>query len=244
MALLYRDLQDNLREAEAVGAGGDGYRDALVRRAELELLAGAAFAGERARQRAAYQRAFALAELALRQRPAIEAVFAHDGSFEQVLEQVEEGDFDPLLLRATATFYLYRDVYGLWERMRRRADLAEARVTLETMAAINPAWEEGVIQFSLGIYYLSLPRVLGGDLERARGLMDEAVELGPRRLVARWGRGKYLAVRLGDEQLFREDLQWVASFPEANKRGPDLWNRYFQLDARTLLNAMQPDAAQ
>lgn len=230
-AELLADLNTALWAAESVDPSAESYREALIQRSELMLLYGAAFGASRKQQRLYYRRAYDFAQQAFLIRTEVDP------------ERIGEEDFDPLLLRTTATFYLFRDTYGLLERIRRRSELTAARETLDTMMRLNRNWEDGVLQFSLGIYYLSLPGVFGGDLTVAETLINEGVTAGPKRLVALWGRGKYLAVKLKDTDMFQRDLQRVAEFPADQLEGPALWNRYFQIDARRLLEAANHAAA-
>jgi len=231
------DIEQVLAGYEQVVAQDPVYQDAQIRIARLYLLLGAAHATSRSEQRGFYSLAKQAAERALRKNPRIRGNLEAGESMVEATLELKEDDYEPLFLWVTSVFYTFRDVARLPERILRRQRLQEAASILENMIRTAPHWNDGALQFSLGIYYLSVPQIMGGNRDKARQLMDEAVSMGDQRLLPRWGRAKYLASELGDWDLFRSDLEWVATRDPSKLSGPAIWNAYFQEDARRLLDS-------
>jgi hypothetical protein len=103
------------------------------------------------------------------------------------------------------------------------------------MEQLDKSWEEGAVPFTRAFYYFVVPRSLGGDRDKAAGAFARAVELGPNRLVIRWGRARFFDVLTKNREGFVDDLQWVAARdPETCSDAP-AWKAYVQRDAKQLL---------
>lgn len=208
-----------------------------LQQGQLQLLYGVAFVANRAERQLWFDKSKESALRSLRAAQAFpEAADFTDNRLDvTVIAAVTEPGFEPLFLWATAVFYTFRDVLGPIQRIQRRADLSLARQAIQHIYDLDPQWGEGALPFSLGIYYLAVPTALGGDRILAANFMAEAVDRGPDNLLPRWGRAKYLAVALRDPQTFYQDLSWVVQQNWQETSGPELWRKYFHLDAQQLL---------
>ena len=216
----------------------EDYETAQTGAARLLLLLGANFSKSTREQRKFYRETQKAAERAMAVVPAFRNGRDRGQSVPEAAATLPVQSFEPLFLWTTAVFYTFRDVASLPEQILFKGRLQEAKSVLDLMMEKDPTWQDGSLQFSLGIYYLSVPKILGGDRDKARSLMDEAVEMGTNRLLPRWGRAKYLAVRTGDKTLFLEDLNWVAAQDPGEMDGPLIWNNYFHDEAIELLEAV------
>jgi hypothetical protein len=91
------------------------------------------------------------------------------------------------------------------------------------------------VVFTRAFYYFVVPRSLGGDRELAERSFARAVELGPDRVVNRWGRARFFHVLTRNRGGFVEDLQWVAARDPATCADAPAWKAYVQRDAPQLL---------
>lgn len=212
------------------------FAEAKTRAASLYLLLGAKYDVSTGDRRKAYRNAARAAEAALLQDANFREARTSGQSIPEAGEKVSRDQYEALFLWATSVFYHFRDVASVPERILFSRRLREAARAIEFMMDSDPLWYGGSLQFSLGIYYLSVPEVLGGDRDKAAELMNEAVDISEKRLLTRWGRAKYLAVAEGDRESFLHDLTWVIEQNLSSVEGPHIWNRYFQEDALRLLN--------
>lgn len=218
-------------------SGDDGIRsEAYTRETSLLLLLGAAYSESRSEQRRWYRMATQASEQALLLVDSFREARQAGQSVPEAAVHLDSTSFEPLFLWTTATFYHFRDVASVTERILFNRRLKEAANAIEVMLDKDPDWSGGALQFSLGIYYLSVPEIIGGDRDKARELMEVAVRMSDKRLLPAWGRAKYLAVSMGDRKRFQEDLEWVLRQDVSSMEGPAIWNRYFMEDARQLLD--------
>ncbi len=229
------EILERVRYYQSITGDDAVVRRARVRESSLLLLLGAAYAESRSEQKDFYRQAAQSAEQAMLLDDAFHEARLAGQSVPAAASGLEPEFFEPLFLWATAVFYHFRDVASVPERILFNGRLGEAAEAIEVMVRKEPDWYGGSLQFSLGIYYLSVPEIIGGDREKAGLLMEEAVGMSDKRLLPVWGRAKYLAVALGDKEGFRKDLQWVLRQDLSEMEGPPVWNRYFQEDARRLL---------
>lgn len=78
-------------------------------------------------------------------------------------------------------------------------------------------------------------RSLGGDRDKAGASFARAVELGPDRLVIRWGRARFFDVLMKNRDGFVLDLQWVATADPAACSDAPAWKAYVKRDAEQWL---------
>jgi hypothetical protein len=107
------------------------------------------------------------------------------------------------------------------------------------MTSIDPDWNGGALHFTWGVYYLSIPESIGGDRKKSAAFFSKAIEVGPDRLLNRWGRAKYFHVKMKNPQGFREDLEWVLAQDAGRSPVHAAWNAFFKRDARQMLDTME-----
>ena len=232
-------ILNQIQYYQSVSGNDDRERAALTRTTSLYLLLGAEYAESKSEQRKYYRHAANTAEKALQLDGTFQSKQLNGSSIPEAAEHLTADYFEPLFLWATSIFYHFRDVASVPERILFNSRLKQAAEAIEVIIRKDPAWFDGSLQFTLGIYYLSVPEAIGGDREKAMQLMEDAVAMSNKRLLTRWGRAKYLAVATDDKQLFLQDLRWVVQQDINEMDGPAIWNRYFQEDARRLLDEVE-----
>ena len=229
------EIKELIRIYELHAAGNRSVADAETRAASLYLLLGADHAQSNFQQRSYYKMARSSTVEAMMQNESFRKAVNAGQPVETAAEYLGPDLYEPLFLWATSIFYHFRDVASIPEKIINRSQLKSAADAIGVLIEKDPEWFDGCLQFSLGIYYLSVPEFAGGDRQRAASLINDAVDMGNRRLLTRWGRAKYLAVATGDQRQFEEDLTWVIDQDISEMQGPVIWNRYFIEDSRELL---------
>jgi tetratricopeptide (TPR) repeat protein len=137
----------------------------------------------------------------------------------------------------TAVFYYFKECVADVLKIFSIKWIKRNRKVMLRLREVAPGWNRGANDFNFGIYYLAVPEAAGGDMEKSARYFKRALALGgPKRLLVRWGRGKYYHVKRGDRASFEADLRWVlAQDPRADTGDPYPWNVYFQREARALL---------
>ncbi len=80
---------------------------------------------------------------------------------------------------------------------------------LNRITEIDPAWRGGMPYYAWATYYATIPRLLGGDLDKSAAYFKKAIELGPEVLNFRAMRAIHLHVKTKNRDAFQEDLNWV-----------------------------------
>jgi len=139
-------------------------------------------------------------------------------------------------------FYWWAAGAGYWKECLNRTSRLinfihplRGKKILERMLEIDPSWDGGHPYYAWAVRYSALPRLLGGDLEKAEEFFDKAIEAGPNWLYIRHGRAKYLHTKKKDRKAFREDLQWVIEQDPHKADSPYPANVLFQKEAKEML---------
>ena len=140
-------------------ASGDSadMKAAYTRVSSLYLLLGAEYSKSKSQQRKYYKQAAGFAEQALHMDETFRSARGAGLAIPEAAKDIDVDTFEPLFLWATAVFYHFRDVASLPERILFNRRLRQAADALEMMIGKYPDWYGGSLQFSLGIYYLSVP---------------------------------------------------------------------------------------
>lgn len=209
---------------------------ALLVAAHAEILHGAAYDSTRRAKAKSYRRGIQLAERAMATSPELTARLAAGASLAEAATVLDAEHADAMLLWVTGVSYYFKECLSGVGHLINYRWMLRASELLDHLMAVAPDHEHGAVPLSLGIYYLALPASAGGDLARSRELLEAAVaEAGTESLLPRWGRAKYFAVKSGDREGFRRDLEWVLAQDPRATATPYAWNVYFQRDARALL---------
>lgn len=214
-----------------------GHQPALARLGELHVLLGAAYLQSRQAKKAAYLAAIGACERAMALDPTFRAAVESGASVEEAGRHLGRDHAGAMFWWITAVSYLFKECQSPPQRVVNFRWMKRTQGLLERLGELDWGYLEGGVPFTWGVYYLALPRAVGGDLERSAASFAEAVEMAPSSLLHRWGRAKYLHTKTGHRAAFEADLQWVVAQDPRQATSPYRWNVYFQRDARTLLAA-------
>ena len=106
---------------------------------------------------------------------------------------------------------------------------------LDRMLEIDPTWDGGRPYIAKATNYAVLPKLMGGDLDKAEELFDKAIKAGPNWLHSRSGRAKHLWTKTKDREAFKEDLEWILAQDPRKADSPYSGNVYLQREARDML---------
>lgn len=153
----------------------------------------------------------------------------------QACTALSENELDAMVFWVTAIFYYYKECLGPFGQMINLHWIKRARSVLSAAEKLNPKWGGGIIYLSWGLYYLSIPEIVGGDIEKSTEYFTKAVAAGPHHLLNRWARGKYYHVKTGDREKFEDDLRSVLSGNAGQIMDHPAWKHYLINDAKKLL---------
>ena len=207
----------------------------LVRLSEIYILEGAAYSPTRRAKAEAYVTGIRFAEAAMATDDAFRRRVDAGATLGQAVQELGAEEMKAMLLWVTGVSYYFKECLGGLGHVVNFRWMTRTRETMEHMMAIAPDFEHGAVPFSLGIYYLALPPSVGGDLQRSKELVDQAVSLSGDHFLARWGRAKYVSVALNDRAGFEEDLRWVVNQDPSSASSAFAWNVYMQRDAAEML---------
>lgn len=143
-------------------------------------------------------------------------------------------DADAMGYWVTAVLYYFKEVVPDPLKAFDARWLTRARTVMERVEKVKPEWSGGANYFNLGIYYLAVPKSMGGDLGKAEEYFEKAATTGPDWLLTPWGKAKYYYPLTGDRQAFNHELEWVLSKTPGDTGEPYPWSIYFIKQAREL----------
>ena len=209
--------------------------DALVTLADHSILMGTAYTEARDAKRKLYDRAMRLGERAMYTNPEFKGLADGGARPWEACGVLTEREMSAMMVWMTGLLYNFKECMSSPVRMFNIRWMTHLDPMLDRMEQIDESWEEGAVPFTRAFYYFVVPRSLGGDRAKAADSFARAVELGPNRLVIRWGRARFFHVLMKNREGFADDLQWVAArVPETCSDAPE-WKAYVQRDAKQLL---------
>jgi len=212
-----------------------GEYSSRARLANTYTLFGAGFSQSSREREQAYADAMAMAEEAMLTSPEYAAAREAGKRFTEALVHLDNRHLEALEFWKTALFYDFREATGLIAKITRYRRLKAAVAVMQRIKEIDRTAIAGSNLFSEGIYYLAQPKFAGGDIEKSRMLLNEAVDVGGGNLLPRWGRAKYYAVKMRDLELYKSDLQWVIAQPLGDLPGFRPWNHLLSRESEALL---------
>jgi len=139
-------------------------------------------------------------------------------------------------------YYWYTSCGGYWleclnpiSRMIQLIHAGRTKKVLARMMEIDPAWAGGHPYCASALGYAALPRLLGGDLEKAEEFFDKAIEAGPNWLYIKFARATVLYTKTKDKEAFKRDLEWVLAQDPHKADSPYPANVWFQAEAKEML---------
>lgn len=240
---LSRDADSEARLDEAIRAWESaleidpGNNESLVEACQLHILKAAAYTESTREKRSGYRRGIRYCERAMYTNGDVRELVARGTPLQEAASAMTRREADAMLFWVTGVSYYFKECMGGLAKLTGYRLILKTETFLSRLAEIDPDYADGAVHFSLGIYYLGLPRFAGGDDERSRELLERAAEVGPESLLVRWGRAKYFYVETRDRDGFESDLRWVLARDPRTPSNPYPWNVYFQRDAARLLAA-------
>lgn len=210
-----------------------------VELAEALVLFGAGYETRRGEKRSRFQTAQKHAESALLSNPAFRAALVAGQRPGQAASKLEISDLPAMVIWATATAYLFDEGMTRLGRLRHFRGLEDLRLMMERAMALAPEHEYGLVPFSLAIFHIAAPPIVGGDRERAAELIEQAIATPGISLLPRWGRARYLHPLTGNREALIEDLEWVLSQDPAAVDSPYRWNVFVQRDSQRMLERLK-----
>ncbi len=208
---------------------------ALVALADHSILMATAYTETRGAKRALYRRAMRLAERAMYTNPDFRRLADGGARLWEAASVLTEREMGALMVWMTALLYTFKECMSGPARVINVRWITHLDPMLDRMEQIDERWAEGAVPFTRAFYYFVLPESLGGDRKLAAHSFARAVEMGPNRLVLRWGRARFFHVLTKDREGFVSDLEWVSTRdPQAFSDAPP-WKAYIQRDAKRLL---------
>lgn len=257
-ASMQTDVSGRLEEATRLGRLADSQSDiatavaayqsllevdpehyqAFVNLAQLHLLMGDGYATSISEKRAYFQKAMVYAEGAMFTNPSFRKSIQRGQPTWEACRVLSVQEMEAMFFWVNAVFYSYKEGQGFIGQVINFRWIQRAKQVMDHMTSINPDWGRGVLHFTWGIYFLSIPERMGGDRKKSSEYFRKAIEVGPNELIHRWGRAKYYHVKMKNPQGFRDDLEWVLSQDVRQSPGDAAWNAFFVRDARRLLDTM------
>ncbi len=228
-------LKRAISEYEKVLAAEPQSYDALVALADHSILLATAYTEKRGAKRALYRRAMLLAERAMYTNADFRRLAEGGARPWEASGTLNRRELGAMMAWMTALLYTFKECMSGPVRVINVRWITHLDPMLDRMEQLDERWADGAVPFTRAFYYFVLPPSLGGDRKLAAQSFARAVEMGPNRLVHRWGRARFFYVLTQDREGFFSDLEWVSTRdPEAFSDGQP-WKAYLQRDAKRLL---------
>ncbi|MEJ2545014.1 MAG: TRAP transporter TatT component family protein [Calditrichaceae bacterium] len=208
---------------------------ALYELGHLYLLAGDGYSTKTSEKKDFFKKALYYNEHAMYTNPLFKKQIEAGADVWEAAKVLEEKDMDLMLFWTTAVFYYYKECLGAFGQMINYHWIRKAKSMMELLYDINPEHAGGAPYFTKALYYLSIPRSVGGNKKIAEDLFAKAIEVGPDWLLNRWGRAKYFYVKMQNREAFKRDLEWILKQDIDKMKGHPAWKIYFMNDAKNML---------
>jgi tetratricopeptide (TPR) repeat protein len=207
---------------------------ALVAQSNLKLLIGAAYAKSTGESADVFVEALKLNERAMYTNPEFKRRVDLGETTWDAAPALTIREIDAAGFWATAVFYYFRHVFGPVSRTMNAKWIMRAKLVMEQMDKLDPAWGSGGLYFTWGLYYKALPEYAGGSKPKAEEFFKKSIAAGPKMIRNRWIRAKYYYPVINNRRGFDEDIAWILQ-QDPKKDGGDVpWNYFFQRDAREM----------
>lgn len=204
--------------------------------AQYHILLGTGYSDKRSQKKQHYKEAIAYSERIMYLNSDFRARIIAGQTLWEASKVLTKNEADGMGWWSTAVFYYFKECIPDAFKIFNVQWIKRNKVFLDRIEAVDPDWKNGANYFNLGIYYLALPKSVGGDLKRSAEYLQKAESVGPDRLLIPWGRAKYYYYNQKNRQGFEKDLEWVlAQDPHRSTGDTYPWAVYFQTQARSLL---------
>lgn len=210
---------------------------ACVSLAQLHLLLGDGFTSSVAEKRRHFRKAMLYAEQGLYTNPSFRQGIQQGEPIWDACRRLGTREMEAMLFWVNSIFYSYKEGQSSIGQVINFRWIRHAKQVMDHMTSLDPDWGGGILHFTWGIYYLSIPEMVGGDRVKSAEYLNKAIQVGPSHLIHRWGRAKYYCVKMNNPQEFQKDLEWVLAQDISKSPGNSSWNSFFVQDARRLLDS-------
>ncbi len=207
----------------------------LVALADHSILMATAYTEARGAKRALYRRAMRLAERAMYTNPDFRRLADGGARPWEASGALNLREMGAMMVWMTALLYDFKECMSGPTRVINVRWITHLDPLLDRMEQLDERWAEGAVPFTRAFYYFVLPESLGGDRKLSAQSFARAVEMGPNRLVLRWGRARFFHVLTQDREGFVSDLDWVSTRDPEDFSDAPAWKAYIQRDAKRLL---------
>lgn len=212
------------------------HAQSLSNLAQYHILLGTGYSDQRSQKKQHFKEAIAYSERIMHLNSDFRARINAGQTLWEASAVLTKSEADGIGWWSTAVFYYFKECIPDAFKIFNVQWIRRNKVFLDRLEAVDPDWRNGANYFNLGIYYLALPKSIGGDREKSAEYLQKARSVGPDRLLIPWGRAKYYYYNQKDRQGFRKDLEWVlAQDPHRPSGDTYPWAVYFQTQARYLL---------
>lgn len=212
-----------------------GHQLALARIAELHVLLGAAYLDSRGAKGEAYLAGIRACERAMAANPEFAAAVKGGASVDEASRWLGREHAAAMFWWVTGVSYLFKECQTPLQRVVNFRWMKRTQGVLQRLTGKDAGFPEDAVQFTWGIFYLALPRSVGGDMTKSAAAFERAIEIAPTSLLNRWGRAKYFHAKAGDRAGFEADMRWVLAQDPRAASSAYRWSVYFQRDARRAL---------
>ena len=213
---------------------------ALSNLAQYHILLGTGYSEDIPQKKQHFRQAIIYSERIMCRNSGFKAQINAGRSLWEASETLTKNEADGMGCWTTAVFYYFKECIPDVFKIFNIQWIKRNKTLMDRIEAVDPNWNGGANYFNLGIYYLALPKNLGGDLKKSAQYLHKAESANPNKLLIPWGRAKYYHYTQKNRQGFKKDLQWVlAQDPHRPTGDPYPWKVYFQAQARDLLASIE-----
>ncbi len=238
---LAADSRNSINEAiaayRAVLAVDPYSYSACVSLAQLHLLLGDGYTSSVPEKSRCFRKAMLYAEQGLYTNPSFRQGIQQGEPIWEASRRLGTKEMEAMLFWVNSIFYSYKEGQSFIGQVVNYRWIQHAKQVMDHMTSLDPDWGGGILHFTWGLYYLSIPEMVGGDRGKSAEYLNKAIQVGPNHLIHRWGRAKYYCVKMNAPQEFQKDLEWVLAQDIRKSPGNSAWNNFFMQDARRLLES-------
>lgn len=202
---------------------------------QYSLLLGAGHAADKAEKKKFYLESIDACEKAMKLNVEFAKALEKGSTIWDSAHLLGEEYVDAMGFWYTARCYYFKECLTTLGRLFNIKMMVTNDPVIRRIDELNPNWEGGGNFLSKAIYYIAIPSRFGGSKENAALEFEKAIEIGPKFLVHRWGRAKYLSSITNNKELYVSDLNWVLEQDPSAGGNPHAWNVYFQNQAKVML---------
>ncbi|MBT8045312.1 MAG: TRAP transporter TatT component family protein [Verrucomicrobiae bacterium] len=205
------------------------------------ILEGAAYKTSKRSKRDCYQRAMSAAVASMKVNSGFADALRKGAEPWEAVEHLDQSNMNAMLFWTTGLLYQFRESMGGLANVVNVKWIDHGRAMINRMEAIDGNWNGGAMWFTKSLLFHAIPESVGGDKKLAQEYLQRAIDVSDDWMLARWGRAKYYSIPSGNLELAKKDLNIVIESPLNLKGEAMCWRRYFQREARAMLESIKSD---